>query len=93
MSHNQRLHWLSTIGFKPDPGSYEIPGLGTSLWMRGERLGIEESFWLSARDGTGLVHGETTLAKSWQELQAWLLEKPEQKKPLAAQRNLFGDED
>jgi hypothetical protein len=36
-----------------------------------------------------VVHGENTPVKTWEELQAWITEQPEVKKPLAAQRNLF----
>jgi hypothetical protein len=30
---------------------------------------------------------------TWEQLQAWITEQPEAKKPLAAQRNLFGDDE
>ena len=92
MSHNQRLYWLKTLGFDT-AGSYEVPELGTSMWMNGERQGLPESFWLSCRDGRAVIHGETTPVKSWEELQAWILEKPEVRKPVVKERSLFGDDD
>ena len=92
MSHNQRLYWLKTLGYDT-AGSFEVPELGTSMWMNGVRHGLPESFWLGCRDGRAVIHGETTPVKSWEELQAWIQEKPpEAKKPLPAQRNLFGDD-
>jgi len=30
---------------------------------------------------------------TWEELQAWIQEQPEAKKPLEKQRNLFGDDE
>jgi len=30
---------------------------------------------------------------TWEEMQAWIQEKPEVKKPLEKQRNLFGDDE
>jgi hypothetical protein len=88
MSHNQRLYWLKTLGYDT-AGSFEVPELGTSMWVNGVRHGIPESFWLASRDGRAVIHGENTPVKTWEELQAWITEKPEAKKPLAAQRNLF----
>jgi hypothetical protein len=51
-----------------------------------------ESFWLAAGDGSAVIHGENTPVKTWEELQAWITEQPEAKKPLEKQRNLFGDD-
>lgn len=92
MSHNQRLHWLKTLSYDT-AGSYEVPELGTSMWINGVRHGISESFWLASRDGRAVIHGENTPVKTWEELQAWVTEQPEAKKPLEKQRNLFGDDE
>jgi len=90
MTHRQRLSWLTEHGFIPLDRTVETKELGFSLWMTGQKDNIEESFWLSVRDGSAVIHFETTPVKSWEELQAWIQEKPpEAKKPLAAQRNLF----
>ena len=79
MSHNQRLMWLKT----------DLAELGRSVIIRGIRLGQDEAFWLAANDGRAAILEENTPVKTWQELQEWIEEKPEAKKPLAAQRNLF----
>lgn len=92
MSHNQRLIWLKSLGYDT-AGSYEVPELGTSMWINGVRQGCPESFWLSCRDGRAVIHGETTPVKSWEELQAWILEKPEVKRVPAKTRSLFEDDE
>jgi hypothetical protein len=89
MSHNKRLHWLKSLGWLPDDRGADLAELGRSVIVRGIRLGQDEAFWLAARDGSAVVHGENTPVKSWEELQAWVTEKPEAKKPLDKQRNLF----
>ena len=93
MSHNQRLMWLKTMGWLPEDWGADLKELGRAVCVKGIRQGEAESFWLAARDGSAVVHGENTPVKSWEELQAWVTEKPEAKKPLAAQRNLFGDDE
>lgn len=94
MSHNQRLMWLKSLGFLPEDWGTEIASLGRSVLVKGTRHEIHEEFWLAACDGRALIHNENTNVKSWEELQAWIQEKPpEAKKPLAAQRNLFGDDE
>lgn len=93
MSHNQRLYWLKTLGFEAETRSCNLPELGTCVWVDGVKGERSVSLWLSARDGSAVIHGEKTPVKTWQELQAWIQEQPERKKPLAAQRNLFGDEE
>jgi hypothetical protein len=92
MSHNQRLYWLKTMGFTPEDWGADIESIGRSVLVKGLRHGVQEEFWLAANDGRALIHNESSKAKTWQELQAWIQERPEVKKPLAAQRNLFGDE-
>jgi hypothetical protein len=89
MSHNQRLMWLKTIGWLPDDRGADLSELGRCVIVRGSRLGQDEAFWLAANDGRAAILEENTPVKSWEELQAWVTEKPEAKKPLAAQRNLF----
>jgi hypothetical protein len=89
MSHNQRLYWLRTLGFTPEDWGADLKELGRAVCVKGIRQGQAESFWLAAGDGSAVVHGENTPVKTWEELQAWITEQPEVKKPLAAQRNLF----
>ena len=89
MSHNQRLHWLKSLGFTAQDRGIIHGTLGTCLLVTGERQGETEEFWLAARDGSALVHTSSLPVMTWQELQEWIEEKPEAKKPLAAQRNLF----
>lgn len=89
MSHNQRLMWLKTIGWLPDDRGADLAELGRCVIVRGVRLGQDEAFWLAANDGRAAILEENTPVKSWEDLQAWIQEKPEAKKPLAAQRNLF----
>ena len=89
MSHNQRLMWLKTIGWLPDDRGADLAELGRCVIVRGVRFGQDEAFWLSANDGRAAILEENTPVKSWQELQDWVTSKPEAKKPLAAQRNLF----
>lgn len=93
MSHNQRLHWLRSLGFEAQDRGAELKELGQAVVVSGIRNGEHESFWLAARDGSAVIHGENTPVKSWEELQAWLLENPERKKPLVKERSLFGDEE
>ena len=94
MSHNQRLRWLATLGWIPDDRGADLADLGRSVIVRGIRLGQDEAFWLAANDGRAAILEETTPVKSWEELQEWVQAKPpEAKKPLAAQRNLFGDDE
>lgn len=93
MSHNQRLMWLKTLGWLPDDRGADLAELGRSVIVRGIRLGQDEAFWLAANDGRAAILEETTPVKSWQELQAWIQEKPpEPKKVLRMERNLFGDD-
>jgi hypothetical protein len=81
--------WLKTIGWLPDDRGADLSELGRCVIVRGSRLGQDEAFWLAANDGRAAILEENTPVKSWEELQAWVTEKPEAKKPLAAQRNLF----
>ena len=92
MSHNQRLMWLKSLGWLLDDRGADLAELGRCVIVRGIRLGQDEAFWLAANDGRAAILEENTPVKSWPELQAWIEEKPEAKKPLAAQRNLFGDD-
>ena len=89
MSHNQRLYWLKTLGFQAETRSCELPDLGTCVWVDGQKGERNVSLWLSARDGSGVIHGVNGPALTWTDLQDWVTNKPEAKKPLAAQRNLF----
>ena len=93
MSHNQRLYWLRTLGFIPEDWGADLKELGRAVCVKGIRQGQPESFWLAANDGSAVVHGENTPVKTWEELQAWVTEQPEAKKPLEKQRNLFGDDE
>jgi hypothetical protein len=92
MSHNQRLYWLKSLGWLPDDRGFDLKELGQAVIVRGVRLGEPEAFWLAANDGRAAIHEENTPVKTWEELQAWITEKPEAKKPLEKQRNLFGDD-
>jgi hypothetical protein len=93
MSHNQRLYWLRTLGFTAQDRGIIHGTLGTCSLVTGERQGETEEFWLAARDGSALVHRSSLPVMTWAELQAWITEQLEAKKPLAAQRNLFGDDE
>ena len=94
MSHNQRLYWLKTLGWLPDDRGFELKELGHAVIVRGVRLGENEAFWLAANDGRALILEETTPPKTWEELQAWIQEKPsEVKKPRAKTMSLFGEEE
>jgi hypothetical protein len=93
MSHNQRLMWLKTLGWLPDDRGADLAELGRSVIVRGIRFGQDEAFWLAANDGRAAILEENTPVKSWEELQAWIQEKPpEPKKSLRKERNLFGDD-
>jgi len=89
MSHNQRLYWLKSLGFTPEDWGADLKELGRAVCVKGIRQGQAEAFWLAANDGSAVIHGENTPVKTWEELQAWIQEQPEVKKPLAAQRILF----
>ena len=92
MTHRQRLEWLSEHGFVAQDRGIDHGTLGTCSLVTGERQGETEEFWLAARDGSALVHTSSLPVMTWQELQAWIEEKPEAKKSLPRERNLFGDE-
>ena len=92
MSHNQRLYWLKSLGFTAQDRGIIHGTLGTCSLVTGERLGETEEFWLAARDGSALVHTSSLPVMTWQELQAWIEEKPEAKKSLRKEKNLFGDD-
>jgi hypothetical protein len=92
MSHKQRLAWLSEHGFSAEDRGIVHGTLGTCSLVTGQRQGETEEFWLAARDGCALVHTSSIPAMTWEELQAWIEERLEVKKCLAAQRNLFGDD-
>jgi len=92
MSHNQRLYWLKSIGFTAQDRGIVHATLGTCSLVTGERQGETEQFWLAARDVSALVHTISLPVMTWEELQAWITEQPEAKKPLEKQRNFFGDE-
>ena len=53
------------------------------------------SLWLAVRDGAAVIHGVNEPTLSWVDLVEWIepTKQPEAKKPLAAQRNLFGDDE
>lgn len=93
MSHNQRLYWLKTLGFVAQDRGIIHGTLGTCSLVTGERQGETEEFWLAARDGSALVHTSSLPVMTWQELQAWIEAKPEPKKSLPKERNLFGDDE
>lgn len=92
MSHNQRLMWLKTLSWLPDDRGADLAELGRSVIVRGVRLGENEAFWLAANDGRAAILEETTPVKSWEELQAWIQEKPEVKKQSPKTRSLFEDD-
>lgn len=93
MSHNQRLHWLKSLGFTAQDRGIIHGTLGTCSLVTGERQGETEEFWLAARDGSALVHTSSLPVMTWAELQSWIEEKPpEAKKRLRKERNLFGDD-
>ena len=92
MSHNQRLYWLRTLGFTAQDRGIIHGTLGTCSLVTGERQGETEDFWLAARDGSALVHTSSLPVMTWAELQIWIEEKPEVKKSLPKERNLFGDD-
>ena len=93
MSHNQRLYWLKSLGFSAQDRGIIHGTLGTCSLVTGERQGETEEFWLAARDGSALVHTSSLPVMTWAELQAWIEEKPEAKKSLPKERNLFGDDE
>lgn len=94
MTHRQRLQWLAERGFVAEDRGIVHATLGTCSLVGGMRQGFAESLWLSARDGTALVWSTNDPPISWEKLQQWIQEKQsEAKKPLAAQRNLFGDDE
>lgn len=93
MSHNQRLYWLKTLGFEAETRSCNLPELGTCVWVDGVKGERSVSLWLSARDGSAVIHGVNEPALTWEQFQDWVQNKPEAKKPLPAQRNLFGDDE
>jgi len=93
MSHNQRLYWLNSLGFTPEDWGADIDSIGRSVLVKGLRQGLKEEFWFAANDGRALIHNESSKVKTWAELQAWIQEQPEAKKPLEKQRNLFGDDE
>lgn len=92
MSHNQRLYWLKSLGFVAQDRGIIHGTLGTCSLVTGERQGETEEFWLAARDGSALVHTSSLPVMTWAELQEWIEEKPEAKKSLPKERNLFGDD-
>jgi hypothetical protein len=93
MSHNRRLGWLAYHGFEAEDWGADLKELGRAVCVKGIRQGQAEAFWLASSDGSAVIHGENTPVKTWEELQAWVIEKPEAKKPLEKQRNLFGDDE
>ena len=92
MTHRQRLAWLSEHGFTAQDRGIIHGTLGTCSLVTGERQGETEEFWLAARDGSALVHTSSLPVMTWQELQAWIEEKPVVQKSFPKERNLFGDE-
>ena len=93
MTHRQRLAWLSDHAFVAQDRGIIHGTLGTCSLVTGKRQGETEEFWLAARNGSALVHTSSLPVMTWHELQEWVEQKPlEAKKPLPAQRNLFGDE-
>ncbi len=94
MTHSRRLNWLTQHDFHAETRSCDIPELGLCVWVDGVKGERAVSMWLSARDGSAIIHGVNDPALTWEQLQDWIENKqPEKKKPLAAQRNLFGDEE
>lgn len=93
MSHNQRLMWLKTLGFTPEDWGADLNEIGRAVVIKGTRNDEAVAFWLAANDGRAVIHDENTPPKSWEELQAWILEKPEVKKQSPKPRSLFEDDE
>lgn len=93
MSHNQRLMWLKTLGYTPEDWGADLNETGRAVVIKGNRHDEPVAFWLAANDGRAVIHDENTPPKSWEELQAWIQEKPEVKKSVVKERSLFGDDD
>ncbi len=95
MTHRQRLQWLAERGFVAEDRGIVHATLGTCTRIDGTRLGIEETFWLAARDGQSLLWTSSDPPISWEKLQAWIQQKPpEPVKVVAKARTFsFGDDE
>jgi len=95
MSHLHRMSWLKVHGFLAEVRSCTLPDLGTCVWIDGNKGERPVSLWLSVREGKAILHGPGDQVMSWEDVQEWIAPtvQPEAKKPLAAQRNLFGDDE
>ena len=92
--HASRLAWLKAHGFQADNRAVELDEIGNVIWIDGHKGKRMVSLWLATRDGRAIIHGITDPALTWEQVQDWIEEKPpEAKKPLAAQRNLFMDDE
>lgn len=89
--HNDRLRWLSKRNFLAEVRSCTLPELGLCVWIDGYKGMRPVSLWLSARDGTAILHGSNDKEMTWPELQEWIepTEKPVKKAPV--QKSLWGD--
>lgn len=92
MSHNQRLYWLRTLGFEAETRSCNLPELGTCVWVDGVKGDRNVSLWLSARDGSAVIHGVNEPALTWEQLQDWVQGKNDVKKQSPKARSLFEDD-
>jgi hypothetical protein len=93
-THNQRREWMEEHGWVQEqlPTPCRIKEFGDAYWF--EELGEpRRSLWLCVSDGRALLHGAGSQAMMWAELQNWIERREEQKKPLANQKTLFGDDD
>lgn len=95
MTHRQRIAWLKSRGYDAQEQGRDIPQIGLSVWIDGPSRVRPVSLWLAVNDGRVIIHGPGDEILSWADAQEWIepTKEPERKKPFAAQRNLFGDEE
>ena len=93
-THNQRRQWMESHGWLQEQLSTpcKIKDLGESYWFE-EVNEPRRSLWLGVSDGWAVLHGAGSQAMTWTELQNWIENKAEVKKPLQGQKSLFGDDE
>lgn len=97
MNHSDRRKWLEEHGWQQESltRSCRVDHFGESFWFD-EIQPPKRDLFLRVSDGMARVHGVGEM--TWKELQDWIIgvnEEPmkvKEKKPLQAQRSLFGDE-
>ena len=93
MTTNDRMQWLAAHDWIVDARFFPVRCEVEGKWHWLDGPG-HKTIYVRDSDGAGIILGGPRDVMTWQQLQDWVEGKrPEAKKPLQGQRNLFGDDE